>query len=125
MEWARINRGTKKWAIGRVLEGFQRMTNGLRQRTELMVFIRHGGEVLLPEGCFRGGQRLPPFGPPTSCNSAEISLLQGYEILDELRRRRGDQHWLPLGVREGKAFEPQENRLGTIAQLGLKRRWRH
>ena len=52
---------------------------------------------------------LPPFGPPTSCNSAEISLLQGYEILDELRRRRGDQHWLPLGVREGKAFEPQEN----------------
>ena len=47
---------------------------------------------------------MPPF--PTSCTSAEISDLQGYELLDAHRRRHGDQQWLPLSLREGRVMMP-------------------
>ena len=47
----------------------------------------------------------PPF--PPSSNSADLSLLTGYELLDR-RGRHGDSQWLPMDQREGKAFVPQD-----------------
>ena len=47
----------------------------------------------------------PPF--PPSSNSADLSLLKGYELLDR-RGRHGDSQWLPMDQREGKAFVPQD-----------------
>ena len=51
-----------------------------------------------------------PFPPFPTRASADISLLQGYEVMESKHHGRGDSNWIPLSMREGKVFMPQEDR---------------
>ena len=49
--------------------------------------------------------------PPFPSASADLStFLQAYEAADARHRQHGDVHWAPLGLREGKSFEPWPTR---------------
>ena len=49
--------------------------------------------------------------PPFPSASADLStFLQAYETADARHRLHGDVHWVPLGMREGKSFEPRSTR---------------
>ena len=75
-----------------------------RGQKDLSKFTPNGTQVPPgPPPCdVDGGLHLPSF--PAPGNLAE--QLRGYEVADG-RRHHGDDHWLPLGLREGKTFEPR------------------
>ena len=75
-----------------------------RGQKDLSKFTPNGTQVPPgpPPGDVDGGLELPPFPAPGTL----AEQLRGYEVADG-RRHHGDDHWLPLGLREGKTFEPR------------------
>ena len=81
------------------LQGDVAQFDGYRRLQQGAKFTPNGTQV--PDGP-PPDVPLPPF---PSSNSADISMLQGYEMLDF--QPRGDSRWVPLSMREGQVFVPR------------------